>query len=162
MTKQIATFIVNGRPRDAIVEPHLLLIDVIRENLGLTGAKRGCGSGDCGACTVLVDGRPISACLTLAVTVAGRPITTVEGLASADGMLHPLQQAFIDHSAAQCGYCTPGMLISAAALLATNTHPTVADVKHALSGNICRCTGYVKIIEAVKFAVALGRQGIAP
>lgn len=165
MTKKIATFTINGRSLEAIIEPHLLLIDVIRENFGLTGAKRGCGSGDCGACTVLLEGQPVSACLTLAVSAAERPITTVEGLAHADGTLHPLQQAFIDHGAAQCGYCTPGVLISAAALLAANNRPTAMEIKRALSGNICRCTGYVKIIDAVLDAASRLRrkseQGVA-
>jgi len=154
MTKQIATFTINGRSRDAIIEPHFLLIDVVRDIFGLTGTKLGCGSGECGACTVLIDGEPVNACLTLAIAAGGRSITTIEGLHDGQAGLHPLQQAFIDHGAAQCGYCTPGVLLSMTALLAANGNPSAADVKSALSGNICRCTGYVKIIDAVLDAAA--------
>jgi carbon-monoxide dehydrogenase small subunit len=154
MTKQIATFTINGRSRDAIIEPHFLLIDVVRDLFGLTGTKLGCGSGDCGACTVLIDGEPVNACLTLAIAAGGRSITTIEGLNDGQAGLHPLQQAFIDHGAAQCGYCTPGVLISMTALLAANGDPSASDLKNALSGNICRCTGYVKIIDAVLDAAA--------
>lgn len=149
MSKRIMSFDVNGRSRDAIVEPHMLLVDVLREKLGLTGTKRACASGNCGACTVLLDGEPVCSCLTLAVSGEGARITTVEGLASPEGVLHPLQQAFIDHCASQCGYCTAGMLMSAAALLDANPRPTREDVKRGLCGNLCRCTGYVKIIDAV-------------
>lgn len=149
ITKHVATFRVNGRDRETIIEPHMLLVDVIREKLGLTGAKRACGTGNCGSCTVLLDGVPIRACICLAITATGQAITTIEGLAKSDGTLHPLQQAFIEHAASQCGFCTPGMLLAAAALLADNPEPTRAEVKRALVGNICRCTGYVKIIDAV-------------
>jgi len=148
MTKRILELAVNGRSREAIVEPHMLLVDVLREKLNLTGTKRACASGDCGACTVLIDGEPVCSCLTLAVSAEGLPITTVEGLAK-NGELHPLQQAFIDHCASQCGYCTAGMLMSAVALLDANPRPTREDVKRGLSGNLCRCTGYVKIVDAV-------------
>lgn len=149
MARRIGTFAVNGKTRDTIIEPHMLLVDVIRENLGLTGTKRACASGNCGACTVLADGQPVCSCLTLAVTAQDRDLRTVEGLREPDGTLHPLQQAFIDHCAAQCGYCTAGMLMTAKALLDANPRPSREDVKRALSGNICRCTGYVKIIDAV-------------
>lgn len=149
MARSIGTFAVNGKTRDTIIEPHMLLVDVIRENFGLTGTKRACASGNCGACTVLADGQPVCSCLTLAVTAQDRDLRTVEGLRDADGTLHPLQQAFIDHCAAQCGYCTAGMLMTAKALLDANPRPSREDVKRALSGNICRCTGYVKIIDAV-------------
>ncbi len=147
--KHIATFNINGRERETIIEPHMLLVDVIREKLAMTGTKRACASGNCGACTVLIDGQPVCSCLTLAVMVKGKDITTVEGLKHKDGALHPLQTAFINHCAAQCGYCTSGMLMTASALLAANPRPTRDDVKHAISGNVCRCTGYVKIVDAI-------------
>ncbi len=146
--KQIANFIVNGKPYEIAIEPHMLLIEVLREELGLTGTKYSCGIGHCGACTVLVDGIPILSCLTLAATVKDKNITTIEGLAKGTE-LHPLQRAFIDYGAIQCGYCTPGMILSAKALLDRNPAPGEADVKQALSGNLCRCTGYVKIVAAV-------------
>ena len=149
MSKQIATFNINGRTRDAIVEPHMLLVDVLREHLGLTGTKRACASGNCGACTVLADGVPICSCLTLAVRAQDMELTTVEGLADSEGNLHPLQKAFIDNCASQCGYCTAGMLMSAAALLNADPRPTREDAQRAISGNICRCTGYVKIVDAI-------------
>ncbi len=149
MTKQIATFKVNGRTREAIVEPHMLLVDVLRDHLGLTGTKRACASGNCGACTVLADGIPICSCLTLAVRAQDRELTTVEGLVDSQGNLHPLQKAFITHCASQCGYCTAGMLMSASALLNADPRPTEEDVKRSISGNLCRCTGYVKIVEAI-------------
>lgn len=147
--KHIATFAINGKSREAIIEPHMLLVDVIRERLGLTGTKRACASGNCGACTVLLDGQPVCSCLTLAVFAEGKEIATVEGLKKIDGSLHPLQTAFINHCAAQCGYCTAGMLMTASAFLASNPKPARDDVKHAISGNICRCTGYVKIVDAI-------------
>jgi aerobic carbon-monoxide dehydrogenase small subunit len=147
--KHIASFTINGRVRETILEPHMLLVDVIREKLQLTGTKRACASGNCGACTVLIDGQPVCSCLTLAVLAEGKDIVTVEGLRKDDGTLHPLQSAFITHCAAQCGYCTSGMLMTASALLAANPKPTRDDVKHAISGNVCRCTGYVKIVDAI-------------
>ena len=149
MSKRIGSFSVNGKKRDTIIEPQLLLVDVLREKLDLTGTKRACAAGNCGACTVLADGDPICSCITLAVAAEGRNIETVEGMRAADGTLHPLQTAFIEHCAAQCGYCTAGMLMTAKALLEANPRPTREDVKRALSGNSCRCTGYVKIIDAV-------------
>jgi carbon-monoxide dehydrogenase small subunit len=147
--KRIATFNINGKLREAIIEPHMLLLDVIREKLGLTGTKRACASGNCCACTVLLAGKPVCSCLTLAVLAEGKSITTVEGLRKADGTFHPLQSAFIRHCAAQCGYCTSGMLMTASALLSANPRPTREDVRHGITGNICRCTGYVKIIDAI-------------
>ena len=149
MTRQIGKFKINGKSMDAIIEPHMLLVDVIRDQLGLTGTKRACASGNCGACTILADGLPICSCLTLAITAQDKDLRTVEGLRSDDGKLDPLQQAFIDFNASQCGFCTSGMLMSARALLDANPRPTREDVKRGLSGNICRCTGYVKIIDAV-------------
>ena len=158
MGKEIATFVVNGQQREAIVEPHMLLIDVLRDGLGLTGTKYSCGAGDCGACTVLIDGKPAFSCLTLAVTVKGKNILTIEGVADGNG-LHPIQQAFVDQGAVQCGFCTPGMVLSAKALLDENPQPTRDEIKTALAGNLCRCTGYVKIVDAVEAAALALRDG---
>jgi aerobic carbon-monoxide dehydrogenase small subunit len=158
MAKEIAGFVVNGQTFEVIIEPHMLLIDVLRDQLGLTGTKYACGAGDCGACTVLIDGRPCYSCLTLAITARGKAITTIEGLADA-GDLHPLQQAFVDKGAIQCGFCTPGMLLSAKALLDENPSPTRQEVAAGLAGNLCRCTGYVKILDAVESAAAVMRDG---
>lgn len=146
--KQIATFIVNEKRYELAIEPHMLLVEVLRDELGLTGTKQSCGIGNCGACTVLIDGKPVLSCLTLALTVEGKHITTIEALAQGTA-LHPIQKAFVEHGAIQCGYCTPGMILSAKALLDKNLNPTDKEVEHALSGNLCRCTGYVKIINAV-------------
>lgn len=151
VTKRIASFTVNGSEYEVIVEPHMLLVDVLRDGLGLIGTKYACGAGDCGACTVLIDGRPAFSCLTLAATAVGKSIVTIEGLAEG-GELHPLQQAFVDAGAIQCGFCTPGMILSAKALLDENSEPSRDEIKRALAGNLCRCTGYVKIVEAVEVA----------
>lgn len=156
--KQLVMLRVNGEYYEVEVEPRRLLLDVLRDNLGLTGTKKACDFGNCGSCTVLMDGRPILSCLTLAIQAQGKDILTVEGLAR-DGQLHPLQQAFVDHGAIQCGFCTPGMLLSAKALLDRNPQPTTAEIKEALSGNLCRCTGYVKIIEAVEVAAQKMKGG---
>jgi carbon-monoxide dehydrogenase small subunit len=153
-THQI-TFTLNGVPQTALVESHHTLLAFLREGLGLTGAKNGCATGECGACTVLLDGEPVNACLVLAVEVDGAAILTVEGLA-ADGQLDPLQQAFIDHTGTQCGFCTPGILIAARALLDRNPDPDEAEIKDALRGNLCRCTGYTRIVSAVKDAAQAG------
>jgi aerobic-type carbon monoxide dehydrogenase small subunit (CoxS/CutS family) len=139
---------VNGEWKTASVEPQTTLLELLRETWGLTGAKRGCDEGDCGACTVLLDGQPVNACLVLAVRVNGRKVTTVEGLGTAE-QPHPLQIAFVQQGALQCGFCGPGMLLSAKALLDANPNPTEAEVRQGLSGNLCRCTGYSKIVEAV-------------
>ncbi len=158
MQQQIATFLVNGNEYAAVIEPHMLLIDVLRDELGLTGTKYACGAGDCGACTVLVDGKPSFSCLTLAVTARGKSILTIEGLT--DGMeLHPLQRAFVEKGAVQCGFCTPGMILSAKALLDENPDPTQDEIKRGLAGNLCRCTGYVKIVDAVQAAADTMRNG---
>ena len=141
-------FTVNGRPQQLDVRPERTVLEVLREDFGLTGTKHGCDSGECGACTVLLDGEPVNACLTLAVAVRGREVATIEGLA-ADGRLHPLQQAFIDHGALQCGFCGSGMILTAKALLDSNPSPTRAEVRRGLAGNLCRCTGYVQIVDAV-------------
>jgi len=145
------SFTLNGKLQELEVEPHELLLDVIRERVGLTGAKRSCDVQVCGACTLLVDGKPVSGCTTLAFEVRGRSVLTIEGLAS-NGKLHPLQQAFIEHGGFQCGFCTPGMILSAKALLDENPNPTEEELKHYMHGNICRCTGYKKIIESIMAA----------
>lgn len=139
---------VNGSDYALEVPAHKTLLQVLREDLDLMGTKEGCGEGECGACTVLVNGRPVTSCLMLAAQADGKEITTIEGLA-AGGELHPLQKAFIEHGAVQCGYCSPGMILSAKALLDENPHPTEAEVREALAGNLCRCTGYKKIVQAV-------------
>ena len=144
---------VNDRAREELVEDHLLLIDYLRSRLGFTGTKRGCDGGECGACTVLVDGEPRLACLTLAASCQGQRIETIESHA-AHGELSALQRAFHERLGTQCGYCTPGMIMAAEALLRRQPHPSEAEIREALSGNLCRCTGYVKIVEAVKAAVA--------
>jgi aerobic carbon-monoxide dehydrogenase small subunit len=142
---------VNGRARELATEPNRTLLEVLREDLGLTGAKQGCGEGECGTCTVLLDGAPVNACLVLAVEAQGRAVTTIEGLARGEA-LHPLQRAFIDKGAIQCGFCTPGMILSAKALLEQRARPSDEEIREALSGNLCRCTGYQKIVEAVASA----------
>ena len=142
---------VNEEAREALAPVHKTLLEVLREDLGLTGTKHGCELGECGTCTVLVDGEPVLSCLVLPVEVEGRRITTVEGMAQG-GRLHPLQQAFAELGAAQCGYCTPGILLTATALLAERPSPTRQEVKEALAGNLCRCTGYTKILDAVALA----------
>ncbi len=149
--KQLIELKVNGEIREVVIEPKTTLLELLREDLGLTGTKKGCDAGDCGACTVLIDGKPTVSCLTLAIEVQGKEILTIEGLAQ-DGQLHPLQQTFIDHFAVQCGYCIPGMILSAKALLDKNPRPTEEEVREGISGNLCRCTGYVKIIEAIMAA----------
>jgi len=148
MNKRAVAFQVNGADYEVFVEPRETLLQVLREKLGFTGTKQGCDLGDCGACTVVVEGKPTLACLTLAVEMEGKEILTIEGLSS-NGNLNPLQQAFMDEGAVQCGYCTPGMIMSATALLNHNPHPTEAEVRRGLAGNLCRCTGYSKIIKAV-------------
>ena len=153
--KSILAVTVNGRKREDLVPAGMLLIDYLREAVGLTGTKQGCDGGECGACTVLVDDQPRLACSTLAVQMQGRRIETVEGLAKG-GRLSRLQQAFHEKLGAQCGFCTPGMIMAAEALLRRNPDPGRDDIKAALSGNLCRCTGYVKIIEAVEAAAGSG------
>lgn len=145
------TMILNGEKVTIQVKPDALLVDVLRDQLELTGTKEACGDGECGACTVLLDGEPVTSCIVPALKAQGREVLTVEGLASG-GELHPLQKAFVEHGAVQCGYCTPGMLMSAKALLDRNPQPAEEEIKEAISGNLCRCTGYVKIVEAIKAA----------
>lgn len=151
MKKITISFTLNNQPVTLNVNPNARLLDVLREELHLTGTKEGCGVGECGACTVLIDGETANSCLVLAPQVDGHTVLTVEGLEK-NGELHPLQKAFIEHGAVQCGYCTPGMLLSAKALLDKNPHPTREEIKVAISGNLCRCTGYLQIIEAVEAA----------
>jgi aerobic carbon-monoxide dehydrogenase small subunit len=155
--KRIITLTVNGETVEAAVEPNRTLLQLLREDLGLTGTKHGCGLGDCGACTVIMDGKPVNSCLVLAVQSNGREILTIEGLAE-NGELHPLQQAFVDQGGIQCGFCSPGMILSAKALLDENPKPTELEIRTAISGNLCRCTGYQKIVQAIQ-AAAEGRQG---
>jgi len=142
---------VNQKPLELEVEPNQTLLEVIRETLGLTGTKAGCLVGDCGACTVLLDQRPVNSCLVLAVQADGKEVTTIEGIGTPQG-LHPLQTAFVDKGAIQCGYCTPGMILSAKSLLGRNPRADEAEIRKAISGNLCRCTGYQKIVEAILFA----------
>jgi carbon-monoxide dehydrogenase small subunit len=144
---------VNGRDYPLEVSPNEILLNVLRDRLGLMGTKYGCGLGECGACTVLLDGKAVLSCQTLAFTADGKRITTIEGLEH-DGDLHPLQQAFIDEGAVQCGYCTPGMILSAKALLDRQQDPTNEEIKQAIRGNLCRCTGYTNIVRAIKTASA--------
>lgn len=158
MTKRLRRFTVNGRAREHAVADHALLLDVLREDLGLTGTKRGCDGGECGACTVLVDGAPRLACITLAGRCEGSQIETIESLA-ANGRMSRLQQAFHEKLGVQCGFCTPGMIMAAEALLRRNPAPSEEEIREALSGNLCRCTGYVKIIESVQAASCAGATG---
>ncbi len=148
MTKLPVTLTVNGDGYDLLIEPRKTLLAVLRDTTGLTGTKEGCSTGDCGACTVIVDGKAVTSCMVLGVTAAGKEITTIEGLA-VNGELHPLQQAFIDTGGYQCGFCTPGFIMASKALLDENPNRTEEEFRHDLGGNICRCTGYTKILEAV-------------
>jgi len=149
---------VNGHTYELLVEPRLTLLDAIRDVIGLTGTKKGCDVGDCGACTIIVDGKPVNSCLFLAVEADGSDIITIEGLKRETG-LHPIQQAFIDHGAIQCGFCTPGMILSAKALFDTQKRPDENLIKKAIGGNLCRCTGYAKIVEAIS-SLAENRTGV--
>ncbi len=149
MKNRVLTFRVNGIERTLTIAPRRTLLQVLREDLKLTGMKLGCGIGECGACTVLMDGEPVNACLVMAIKAEGKEITTIEGLGSRDA-LHPLQKAFIRHGAIHCGFCTSGMILAAKALLDRSPRPTVSEIKEALGGNLCRCTGYHQIIEAVQ------------
>lgn len=159
MNKINVSLILNGEPKEITVEPNLTLLEVIRDVFGLTGTKEGCGKGECGACTVLVDNEPVNSCLVLISQVEGKNVATIEGL-SGNGDLDILQQKFIEEGAVQCGYCTPGMIMSAKALLLQNNKPTEEEIKRAVSGNLCRCTGYTKIVRAIKSASEHGREVI--
>ena len=162
MPKRLLSLSVNGRPREDAVADDALLLDYLREDLGLIGTKRGCDGGECGACTVLVDGEPRLACITLAVRCAGQAVETIESLAEA-GRMSRLQAAFHEKLGTQCGFCTPGMIMAAEALLRSNPAPDETQIREALSGNLCRCTGYVKIIESVQAAAGCAcAEGVAP
>ena len=152
--KQTLSFVLNGEPVQAEVEPHLTLLQVLRDKLELTGTKEGCGMGECGACTVLLDGKTVNSCIFPALEIEGRSVLTIEGLSDAKGGLHPIQKAFIEHGAVQCGFCTPGMVLSAKALLDENPKPTEEEIRNGIAGNLCSCTGYLQIIEAIKAASA--------
>jgi aerobic-type carbon monoxide dehydrogenase small subunit (CoxS/CutS family) len=152
MSTMELSFKLNGRVLTVNVAPDTLMVDLLREDLGLTGTKAGCREGECGACTILVDGTPMNSCLMPALKAQGREITTIEGLEKADGSLEALQEAFMGEGAAQCGFCTPGMILTATALLKQNPDPDEGEIRHALSGVLCRCTGYRKIVQAVKAA----------
>jgi aerobic-type carbon monoxide dehydrogenase small subunit (CoxS/CutS family) len=157
LLKQIIVLNVNDEFYEVAVEPHRTLLEVLRDTLGLTGTKKACDEGECGACTVLMDSKPVSSCLVLAVEAQGKRITTIEGLAD-DGELHPLQQAFLEHGAFQCGFCTPGMLMAAAGMLNENPKPTEEEARRAIAGNLCRCTGYTRVAEAILIAAEKIRQ----
>lgn len=148
---------VNGEDRELKVRPSATLLEMIREDLGLTGTKEGCGEGECGACTVILDGKATNACIVLAVEADGREITTIEGLA-VDGQLHPIQEAFVETGGLQCGFCTPGMILSTKVLLDANANPTDEEIRKGLEGNFCRCTGYTKIVASVKVAAEKWRR----
>jgi carbon-monoxide dehydrogenase small subunit len=153
--KALLNCTINGEDHGVLADTRDTLLDLLRDRLGLTGTKEGCGNGNCGTCTVLMDGAPINACLVLAVEVPGRAITTIEGLA-AGGALHPLQQALVEHGGTQCGFCTPGIVLAAKALLDANPSPSEAQIRHAIAGNLCRCTGYGKIVDAIAAVAARG------
>ena len=153
MSKRVLSFTLNGDPTEVIVKDNMTLLDLLRDKLGLTGTKKGCEQGECGACTVMLDGKPVNSCCTLAVECEGREVVTIEGIAKG-GKLHPIQRQFIEKWALQCGYCTPGMIMSAKALLDHNPHPTELEIREAIEGNLCRCTGYAKIVEAIQAAAA--------
>jgi len=148
--KQILTCTINGEPVEALVQPYLTLLDALREVVGLTGPKEGCGTGDCGACTVHLDGKPVASCLVLAMQARDRNVSTIEGLSQ--GTLHPLQDAFVRHGVPQCGFCIPGVLMAAAALLEEKPRPSEEEIRYGIAGNLCRCTGYTKMIAAISEA----------
>ena len=160
MPKQILHFTVNDEPVETLVQPYVTLLDALREDLGLTGPKEGCGTGDCGACTVHVDGQPVASCLMLAMQARGRSVRTIEGLGR-PGALHPLQDAFVRLGVPQCGFCIPGVLMAAAAVLEEHPHPTEEEIRYGIAGNLCRCTGYTKMIAAITEAAGAGDAAIA-
>jgi carbon-monoxide dehydrogenase small subunit len=155
VAKHTLSCTINDDAVEVLVQPYETLLDALRETLGLTGPKEGCGTGDCGACTVHLDGKPIASCLMLAMQVRGRSVRTIEGLGR-PGVLHPLQDAFVRHGVPQCGFCIPGVLMAAAALLAENPHPTESEIRYGIAGNLCRCTGYTKMLAAITEAAGIG------
>jgi aerobic carbon-monoxide dehydrogenase small subunit len=157
MPKMILECTLNDEPAEVLVQPYQTLLDALRDNVGLTGPKEGCGTGDCGACTVHLDGQPVASCLVLAMQARGRDVRTIEGLAGRDG-LHPVQDAFVRHGVAQCGFCIPGTVMSAAALLAENPSPTEEEIRYGIAGNLCRCTGYTKMVAAIAEAAESGAK----
>lgn len=150
--KRAISFTLNGDHVEVEIEPHLTLLQLLREKLELIGTKEGCGMGECGACTVILDGKTINSCIFPAMEVEGKSVTTIEGLIDAQGNLHPIQKAFIEYGAIQCGFCTPGMVLSAKALLDENSKPTEEEIRNGIAGNLCRCTGYLQIVQAIKAA----------
>jgi len=158
VAKHVLQCTVNGEPVEVLVQPYVTLLDALREDLGLTGPKEGCGTGDCGACTVHVDGKVVASCLMLAMQARGRNVRTIEGLGSAEA-LHPLQDAFVRHGVPQCGFCIPGVLMAASALLEENPRPSEEEIRYGIAGNLCRCTGYTKMVTAIsEAATALAPQ----
>ena len=158
MAKQVLSCTVNDEPAEVLVQPWDTLLDALRERMGLTGPKEGCGTGDCGACTVHLDGKPIASCLMLAMQARDRSVRTIEGLGQT-AALHPLQDAFVRHGVPQCGFCIPGVLMAAAALLAENPHPTEEEIRYGIAGNLCRCTGYTKMLTAISEAAGMVAKG---
>jgi carbon-monoxide dehydrogenase small subunit len=156
MPKMVLETTINGEAAELLVQPYHTLLEALRDTAGLTGTKEGCGTGDCGACTVHVDGQPVASCLMLAMQVRGRNVRTVEGLVSSDGALHPVQNAFVKHGVPQCGFCIPGMIMSASALLEENPAPTDEEIRLGIAGNLCRCTGYTKMVAAIAEVAASG------
>ncbi len=150
--KQVLSFTLNGDRMETEIESHWTLLHLLRNHLGLTGTKEGCGKGECGACTVIVDGKAVNACLYPAMELEGKEVLTIEGLVDSEGSLHPVQKALMEHGAIQCGFCTPGMVMSAIALLDENARPSEEEIRMAIAGNFCRCTGYIQIIESIKAA----------
>jgi len=159
MPKMLLSCTINGEQTELLVQPYQTLLEALRDTAGLTGAKEGCGTGDCGACTVHLDGQPVASCLVLAMQARGRTVRTVEGLASADGSLHPVQEMFVKHGVPQCGFCIPGMIMSASALLEANPAPSQEEIRLGIAGNLCRCTGYTKMVEAIAEAATAGKEG---
>lgn len=160
MGKRVIKFTLSGVERDEYVQDNMTMVDFLRKQMNLTGTKRGCEEGECGACTILLDDRAVASCMMLAVEADGHEIVTIEGVKK-DGVLHPVQKAFIDKWALQCGFCTPGMIMSALSLLSENPHPTEHEIREGISGNLCRCTGYAKVVEAIDAAAKVMAKEVA-